>query len=256
MELFQIVMGKVNREDIWIYLFLLTGLFLLLAISCKKEEDQSILTATDINGNVYNTVTIGTQIWMKENLKTTRYNDGTSIPLVVDNTEWMELRTPGYTWHNNDRLIYRTTYGALYNWYAVNTSKLCPSGWHVPTDEEWTTLTEYLINNGYGYEGSGNDIAKSLAARSDWSASSEAGSVGNDLESNDSTGFTALPVGYRNTYGGFTSLGRYGFWWSSTGSSADYAWYRRIDYHNSEIGRGDDHFTKFYGFSVRCIKDN
>ena len=246
----------VNKEIFRIYSFLRIGLFLFLISSCEKEEDQSNIVVIDINDNVYNTVTIGTQIWMKENLKTTRYNDGTSIPLVIDNTEWMELRTPGYTWHNNDKLVYRTPYGALYNWYSVNTSKLCPSGWHVPTDEEWTVLTDYLINIGYGYEGSGNDIAKSLAAQLDWSASSEAGNVGNDLENNDRSGFTAIPGGNRNTYGGFTPLGKYGFWWSSTESSADYAWYRRIDYHNSDVGRGESHFTKFYGFSVRCIKDN
>ena len=101
-------------------------------------------TVTDIDGNVYHTVTIGTQTWMVENLKTTKYNDGTAIPLVTDSTAWLNLTTPGYCWYNNDAATYKNTYGALYNWFTVNTSKLAPSGWHVPTDAEWTTLITYL----------------------------------------------------------------------------------------------------------------
>jgi hypothetical protein len=100
---------------------------------------------TDIDGNIYSTVTIGTQTWMKQDLKTTRYNDGAAIPLVTDNTAWAALTTPGYCLYNNtNNADSIRTFGALYNWYAVNTGKLAPTGWHVATDAEWTTLTTYL----------------------------------------------------------------------------------------------------------------
>ena len=98
----------------------------------------------DIDGNAYNKVTIGRQTWLVENLRTTKYNDGTLIPLVQDNTAWSNLITPGYCWFDNDEVANKNPYGALYNWYAVNTGKLCPSGWHVPTDTEWTTLIDNL----------------------------------------------------------------------------------------------------------------
>ena len=97
-------------------------------------------TIRDIDGDVYTSITIGTQIWLVQNLKTTKYNDGEVIPNIIDNTAWTELTTPGYCWYNNDAATYKPTNGALYNWYAVNTSKLCPLGWHVPSDDEWKTL--------------------------------------------------------------------------------------------------------------------
>jgi len=117
--------------------------------SCKKKDDNNNPTTTagkvtDIDGNVYDTVKIGTQIWIIENLKTTKYNDGTSIPMVTDSAAWINLTTPGYCWHKNTSASYKNTYGALYNWYAVNTGKLAPKGWHVPSDAEWTTLITYL----------------------------------------------------------------------------------------------------------------
>ncbi len=99
---------------------------------------------TYVDGNVYNIVIIGTHVWMKENLKTTKYNDGSNIPLVIDSTTWVNLTTPGYCWYNNDATSHKNTYGALYNWYAVNTGKLCPAGWYVPSDTEWQTLMNYL----------------------------------------------------------------------------------------------------------------
>ena len=131
---------------------LTNGIQYAIAVSAVNAQGESglsnVVTATpnvvDIDGNVYHTVTIGTQVWMVENLKTTKYNDGTAIPLVTDNTAWGALTTPGYCWYNNDSATYKNTYGALYNWYAVNTGKLAPTGWHVPTDSEWTVLTTYL----------------------------------------------------------------------------------------------------------------
>ncbi|MBA7520565.1 hypothetical protein ES705_12661 [subsurface metagenome] len=101
-------------------------------------------TINDKDGNEYTAVPIGTQVWMVENLKTTKYKDGTVIPLVTSNSSWISLSTPGYFWYNNDAVSYKNTFGALYNWYTVNTNELCPLGWHVPTDAEWTVLIDHL----------------------------------------------------------------------------------------------------------------
>src|SRR5271157_74086 len=101
-------------------------------------------TVTDIDGNVYHTINIGTQEWLAENLRTTRYSDGSPIPLVTDSLTWGKLITPGYCWYNNDSATFGRTYGALYNWHAVNTKKLAPKGWHVPSDSEWTILINFL----------------------------------------------------------------------------------------------------------------
>jgi uncharacterized protein (TIGR02145 family) len=217
-----------------------------------KQVEFTTRPLTDSDGNTYQTVTIGTQVWMSENLKTTKYNDGTSIPLVTDGAAWGALTTPGYCWHNNDSTANKATYGALYNWFTVNTGKLCPGGWHVPTDAQWTTLTDYLTNNGYGYQGSGNDIGKSMAATSHWYTNSEPGSVGNDQTSNNSSGFTALPGGYRNPYTGyFRIIGVQCEWWSATEADDSSSWVRSMHYTVSEVGRILS--NKGCGFSVRCV---
>src|ERR1035437_6837240 len=168
----------------------------IMLVSCSKKDDpnNTVNTVTDKDGNVYHTVTIGTQTWMAENLKTTQYNDGTSIPYVTDNTAWSILSTPAYCWYSNDAATYKNKYGALYNWYTVNTGKLAPTGWHVPTDAEWTTLTNYVTAN----LGTSLNVAKALAATTDWTIDTyDAGAIGNDLSKNNSTGFSALPGGYR-----------------------------------------------------------
>jgi len=139
---------------------------------------------SDIDGNVYNTITIGTQIWMKENLKTTKYNDGSSIPLVTDNTAWINLSTPGYCWYNNDAATYKSAYGAMYNWYTVNTGKICPPNWHVPTDTQWETLITYL----------GGKIIAGGKMKETGTAHWTSPNIGATNE----TGFTALPGGYRH----------------------------------------------------------
>jgi uncharacterized protein (TIGR02145 family) len=190
---------------------------------------------------------------MAENLKTTKYNDGTAIPLVADDKAWEALTTPAYCWYNNDATANKKTYGALYNWYTVNTKKLCPTGWHVPSDAEWTTLTDYLTNNGYGYQGSGNDIVKSMAATSGWTTYGTLGTVGNDQASNNSSGFTALPSGYRNYDGTYFTIGLYGFWWSSTEFSTALAYDRTMFYSSSLVYRLN--YGKGNGFSVRCLRD-
>ena len=158
---------------------------------------------TDADGNVYTSVTIGTQEWMTENLRTTKYSDGNAIPNITDNTAWSNLSTGA--WCNYDNSSSNgITYGKLYNWYAVNTSKLCPTGWHVPTDAEWTVLTGYLTNNGHsGAEGT------ALKATSGWSSV-------NGTDDYGYYGWLGLPGGYRHNYGSFDYIGSIGYWWSSS----------------------------------------
>ncbi|MFC2090711.1 FISUMP domain-containing protein [Bacteroidota bacterium] len=212
-------------------------------------------TVTDIDGNVYQTVTIGTQEWMAENLKTTAYNNGTDINLVTDGTEWISLIDPAYCWYNNDESTNKDRYGALYNWFVVETGKVCPSGWHVPTNDEWNTLENYLIANGYNYDGTtiDNKIAKSLAAKTDWYSYTVVGAVGNDLPTNNSSGFSAIPSGRRRLTGNFENDVASSYWWSSTEYSADTnAYGRYLSYHRSDILYHA--LQKEYGFSIRCIK--
>jgi uncharacterized protein (TIGR02145 family) len=209
-------------------------------------------TVIDNDGNTYNTVTLGKQVWMAENLKTTHYNDGSEIPLITDATVWNGLATPAYCWYEND-FAYKNIYGALYNWYTVLNSKLCPTGWHVPTDAEWTTLANYLANNGYGYQGSGIDISKSLAATWGWNTSSEAGTPGNEPVNNNSSGFTALPGGGRDHNGSYYYLGSWGLWWSSTGNPTNGARHRGMIYDNSYFNILNSDMR--VGFSIRCVKD-
>jgi uncharacterized protein (TIGR02145 family) len=220
-------------------------------------------TVIDIDGNIYKTITIGTQVWMKENLKTTKYNDGTEIPNITDNSAWEGLTTGAYSDYNNTPSN-STTYGRLYNWYAIDNNastrlasnggkNVCPIAWHVPSDAEWTTLTTYLTNNGYGYGGSGDDIAKSMVATSGWSASGTLGDVGNDQASNNNSGFTALPSGYRNGGGLFDYIGNLCGWWSSTQGSTSIAYLLYLSYDSTFVVRGGS--DKVGGFSVRCLQD-
>ena len=213
------------------------------ALTGSPLEVNAIATApirvSDIDGNTYSIVVIGNQIWMAENLKTTKYNDGTDIPLVTDNTEWENLTTPGYCWYNNDEASYKNTYGAIYNWYTVNTGKLCPTDWHLPTDEEWTTLTDYL---------GGEDIAGGKLKEygtTHWAAPNTGASNEN--------GFTALPSGYRVSYDYFYGIGTFGYWWTSTETSFTSSRCMILLYDYSDIiSRARD---KKNGYSVRCIRD-
>lgn len=193
----------------------------------------------DTDGNIYNTVTIGTQVWMTENLKTTRYNDGTIIPLVTDNTAWSNLITPGYCWYKNDEPTYGDTYGALYNWHTVATGNLCPLGWHVPADKEWTDLSNYLGDVSVA----GGKMKETGTTH--WNSP--------NIGATNETGFTALPGGNRDISGNFNYIGYYGYWWSATAQNATYALPRYLSYDTSSV----DEFPndKKSGFSVRCVKD-
>ena len=214
-------------------------------------------SVTDIDGNGYQTVTIGTQTWMAENLKVTHYRDGTVIPNVTSATSWAALTTGAYCDYANSTTN-GTIYGHLYNWYtAIDSRNISPAGWHVPTDAEWKTLENYLIANGYNYDGtkSGNKIAKSLASTVYWMTDTSDGSVANDVSKNNKSGFSGLPAGYRydingNSYG----LGGQAIWWSSTnlynlsiGSDKNMS--------SAYIDANSLNGYKHYGFSIRCIKD-
>jgi uncharacterized protein (TIGR02145 family) len=200
---------------------------------------------TDIVGNIYRTIEIGSQTWMAENLKTTKYNDGTNIPLVIDLTDWHRT-TPGYFWYLNDEAKYKSPYGALYNWYTVNTGKLCPTGWHVPSDTEWTTLTSNLG----GESITGGQLKETGITH--W--------ITNNSEITNSSGFTALPGGTRWGYQivptrYFSYLSYVGGFWSTTEYSGNKSavYFRTLNGISEECVRGWD--SKVRGFSIRCLKD-
>ena len=209
------------------------------------NPDLNYGSLTDIDGNIYKTIVIGTQTWMTENLKTTKYHDSEDIPQIIEPTDWNDLSAPGFCYYLNDPGKYKNIYGALYNWHAVKTGKLCPAGWHVPADTEWSTLTTFL---------GGESIAGSKSMETDtmhWIFSSP--------EITNSSGFTALPGGWRFSSGGnFSELGYEGYFWSSTDyydTSYDYygAWMRTMYAGTEGCGRG--YANKAMGYSVRCVKD-
>jgi uncharacterized protein (TIGR02145 family) len=212
----------------------------------------------DIDGNVYTEIKIGKQVWMVENLRTTKFNDGSSIINITSEEQWNDASRPGYCWYDND-IDNKNTYGALYNWYAVESGILCPKGWHVPSDAEWTQLEEYLIANGYNYDGTttSNKIAISLANAKGWFASDDVGAIGNTNTAYDAfrnkSGFSALPGGYRLSNGAFFNIGSNGHWWCSTQYNTLYAWYRYLYYDYSVVSRY--YYNKESGFSVRCMRD-
>lgn len=200
----------------------------------------SDITPTDVDGNTYSTVIIGTQTWMKENLKTTKFNDGAAMLPVTDYSAWLGLTTPAYCWYNNDASTYKDTYGALYNWYAVNTGKLCPVGWHVPNINEITTLIEYL---------GGENVAGGKLK--------EMGTIhwhNPNTGATNSSGFAALPGGYRTSTSltPFDAVGYTGYWWSSS-PSAGKAWYYVLFSSDATATKNDSRTES--GFSVRCVKN-
>ena len=213
-------------------------------------------TVNDIDGNSYKTIGIGSQMWMAENLKTTKYSNGDLIGTTTPATKDIQSEnTPKYQWSYEGIESNVATYGRLYTWYVVTDSRnVCSTGWHIPTDAEWTTLTDYLTNNGYGYGGSGNDIGKSMAATSTWFTNGIAGTVGNDLASNNSSGFTALPSGYRNWDGNFYYIGKFSYMWQAKEWDVPNANVLGISYDFGTAAK--TYFYKIDGMSVRCLRDN
>lgn len=212
----------------------------------SPTQDKTIIfnfiPCTDADNVNYPIVEIGTQVWMAENLGTTKYSNSTAIPLVTGNTEWAALSTPGYCWYNNDESNYRAVYGALYNWHVLNVSSnggrnVCPVGWHVPADTEWSVLTTFL----------GGESVAGIKLR-------ETG-LTHWLSPNSGTnesGFTAVSVGDRSSVGAFHIPGDDGTWWTSTSNNINNAWFRSISHDLSNVTR--NYYNKLNGFSVRCIK--
>ena len=242
-----------TTKKFWFYAFALVGAAFMLFSSCEKDDNDT-KTVKDIDGNVYKTVKIGNQEWFAENLKTTKYNNGTPIPNITNNTEWSELSTGAYAWYENNEAAYKNAYGALYNWYAVNTGNLCPTGWHVPTDAEWSTLINYIDPNadgGNNWLNTAGGKMKSTRTAPDAHPRWESPNT----DATDEYNFSALPGGYRNfTNGTFYNVGYYGGWWSSTENDATFAWSRYMYYGYGNVNRSS--YFKRYGFSVRCVRDN
>ena len=214
------------------------------AMSFTTEE-----ALTDIDGNTYQTVKIGNQWWMAENLKVTHYRNGHAIPNVTGDTEWSNLTTGAYCNYDNDDNN-ADTYGSLYNWYAVNDRRnIAPYGWHVPRDADWKTLEMYLgmsqsEADDTGYRGTDEGGKMKETGTTHWDSP-------NTGATNES-GFSALPGGYLTNNGNYISMGRRAKFWSSTDYNSYTAWYRYLNCHHSEVDRGYD--AKQYGLSVRCVR--
>jgi len=208
-------------------------------ITFNSGEPNVFKTVNDIEGNIYNYVRIGTQAWFAENLKTTKFNDGTPIPLVTDNSKWESLSTPGYCYMNNDSASYRDKYGALYNGWTVNTGNICPVGWHVPTDSDWSALEIYL---------GGSALAVQLKSLSGWDPDPYYGVDGNGY---NTSGFNALTGGKRSN--DFFAEGYYGFWWIT--SSLGLKTISLIDDYKETVKFRVYDFEQSVGYSIRCIKD-
>lgn len=201
----------------------------------KLENVDSIIFVP----NKYFEVTIGEQTWMGKNLSVDHYRNGDPIPQVTDSTEWQNLKTGAWCYYNNDP-DYGTTFGKLYNWYAVHDSRgLAPEGWHIPSDIEWSRLT-------YALGGEKAAGGKMKAVRPEWWRNPNVGAT-------NESGFSALPGGYRYKGGEYYFLGDYAYWWSSTSNQLSFAWFRSTAYDNAAVTRYD--VDKELGFSVRCVKD-
>ncbi|MCK4640761.1 MAG: fibrobacter succinogenes major paralogous domain-containing protein [Candidatus Marinimicrobia bacterium] len=227
---------------------LLSIFFLFSNLSCEKDSASSKDddTVTDIDGNVYNTVTIGDQVWMAENLKVTHFRNGDAISNVTDDSDWENLTSGAYCiYDNNDSNA--VTYGFLYNWYAVNDSRnIAPAGWHVPTDEEWKQLEMYL-----GMSQSEADVTGDRGTNEGSKLKSTSGWNDNS-NGTDESSFSASPGGYRYYSGSYYYIGYFAYFWSSTESSRYFAWNRYLNCLSSVVYRYG--YYKRSGFSVRCVR--
>jgi uncharacterized protein (TIGR02145 family) len=229
-----------NRPDLSVYV---TNAYVSKLESRITELENMLksngLIVKDADGNTYNTVKIGSQTWITENLKTTKYNNGDPIPNITVASEWSKLTIGAYCWYNNDAETYKN-YGPLYNWFAVNDSrKLCPTGWHVPNINEWSTLIYYV---------GGTNVAGVKLK--------EAGTIHWQSPNNGATneiGFTALPGG--RAFDGFRYIGEIGFWWSSTSSGSKSARAIPLFSNNSTVDLNSNGSNQM-GFSVRCVRDS
>jgi len=214
---------------------LLFTLFIVLTFFSRAQ------TVTDIEGNVYNTIAIGNQEWMAENLKTTKYRNGEPIASITENATWITFNEGAYCWQNNDFDSNADTYGALYNGYVAGTGNICPTGWRVPSEVDWTILFNYL---------GGSDVAGGKLKETGiihWNSPNN--------EATDEVGFTALPGGSRGGGDGlFHDFGTFGYWWSATTTSPDWGWAFLMGFNDGRVVSNS--WLIRCGFSVRCIKDN
>jgi uncharacterized protein (TIGR02145 family) len=223
-------------------------------------------TVMDRHGNEYPTVIIGSQEWMAENLKATRYNDGGYLRFRGDRTRFNE-KVPAYSWYDNDYETNGSVYGALYNWHVVDPKSnggrnICPTGWRVPGDTDFIELVNYLHNNGFNYNGSvedtwesNNNMAVSISVSNYWEFSSQSGSIGSSdyTEKRNVTGFSALPGGKREEGGLFSGLLEEAHWWTSTEYQPESAWSFGLCNYSPSLNRG--YINKDLMFAIRCIKD-
>ena len=220
-------------------------ILLFLNTQCNKNHNG---TVRDIDGNIYRTVRIGDYWWMTGNLKSTAFNDGEVIPCIRDQAIWFRMKSSAYCYYQNN-IDYADTLGFLYNWYAVNSGKLCPTGWRVPSDSDWIQLegsadTKYDMKDSIWFKPGlrGFDAGQRLKSVNGW----RKGATGTD-----ELGFSALPGGERLSR--FYAGGSSGFWWTSTEESASGAYYRSLIYSFEQVSR--DTHPKRMGFSVRCVKN-
>jgi uncharacterized protein (TIGR02145 family) len=230
------------RNIFRIFGFLLS---ITLTQSCSKKDGSAKVDDSAIkdgDGNVYTSVQIGTQVWMVENLKTTKYNNGDLIGTTSPSTLNIGAESlPKYQWTYEGNETNVSVYGRLYTWYAVTDSRnICPKGWHVPTDNEWAALNSLLGGEGV----SGGKLKET--GLSHW--------ITPNSDANNSSGFTATPGGWRYYGGASEYLGYFSYWWSSTEENADNAWWRQVNYGGPSLSRNT--MNKKFGLSVRCLKDN
>jgi len=205
----------------------------------KSDEEVNTQRQNQVD-NTLKTVKIGNQTWMAENLNTSNYANGVAIPEAKTAEQWQKYgkEKKGCWCYYENKSANGSKYGKLYNWYAAK--KVCPSGWHLPSDAEWTTLTDIL---------GGKDIAdKKMKSTSGWNDYD-----GKSANGTNTSGFTALPGGYRRSDGSFSDVGDHGYWWSSTVNDAPSAWGRCMYYYYSYVLRNN--YYKEDGFSVRCVRD-
>ena len=242
--------GDVN-DDSSINIFDITHLISYLYLEGPEPDCGPLTgTVTDIDGNVYQTVRIGNQWWMAENLSVTHYRNGDPIPNVTDDGAWGALSTGAYCEFNND-IANVATYGRLYNWFTVDDSRsMCPECWRVPTDDDWQQLEVYL------------GMSQSVADQTLWRGTDEGGKlkeegtahwVNPNTGATNESGFSALPGGRRSSGGSFANMTLSAYFWTSTGASSDYAWFRELNYYHADVYR-NVHRVEM-GMSVRCVRD-
>jgi uncharacterized protein (TIGR02145 family) len=235
-------------------------------LSAKQDAVVEEMTVTDIDGNTYKTIAVGDQVWMAENLRVTRYADGTPMRLISKSRDWKKMMPTekAFCWYSEDSDRYGKLYGAFYSWAAATRGEgatrskeivcqgVCPDGWHLPSDKDWKTLEMFL-----GMREADADVVK-------YRGSNEGSKLAGypmlwydgKLEQNgvfSQTGFSAVPASFRYNKGQFSTPGYEAFWWTSTEFNPNFAWCRGLNYNNSTIFRYTN--EKKYGFSVRCVKD-